>query len=302
MSKPFFTVFTPTYNRLKTLSRLYDSLCRQKFADFEWLIVDDGSEDGTDKYVQSLISKSKFPIFYHKQPNQGKHVAINTGAKLANGFAFLIIDSDDWLKDDALTIFYESWNTIDENQRKYFSGVGALCAYQDGKIIGDSFKHHIIDEHPIKYMRTRFISGDKCGFHLTSIIRSHPFPVYENEKMLTESIVWNEISHKYKMRLVNQVLSLKEYMDDGLTSNFLWHRVKSCKGTIATYQSEIAYCNFNFISLSKALVNYVRFSLHGNQPVFLKNDFYKNILIILLYPISYFMYRRDLNILSNKTH
>ena len=37
------TVFTPTYNRAHLIGTLYESLCRQSFRDFEWLVVDDGS-------------------------------------------------------------------------------------------------------------------------------------------------------------------------------------------------------------------------------------------------------------------
>ena len=42
------TVFTPTYNRGNLLPNLYDSLCQQKYKNFEWLIIDDGSVDNTD--------------------------------------------------------------------------------------------------------------------------------------------------------------------------------------------------------------------------------------------------------------
>ena len=47
------TVFTPTYNRAHLLPRLYESLCRQTFTDFEWVIVDDGSTDGTKDLFHS---------------------------------------------------------------------------------------------------------------------------------------------------------------------------------------------------------------------------------------------------------
>ena len=47
------TVFTPTYNRAHLLPRLYESLCRQTYADFEWLVVDDGSTDGTASLLRS---------------------------------------------------------------------------------------------------------------------------------------------------------------------------------------------------------------------------------------------------------
>ena len=46
------TVFTPTYNRAYLLKNLYESLCRQQFSDFEWLVVDDGSQDETQAVVE----------------------------------------------------------------------------------------------------------------------------------------------------------------------------------------------------------------------------------------------------------
>ena len=53
MTKPI-TVFTPTYNRAKLLSKLYDSLKAQTSFDFEWLIVDDGSTDNTLEELKKL--------------------------------------------------------------------------------------------------------------------------------------------------------------------------------------------------------------------------------------------------------
>ena len=48
------TVFTPTYNRAHLLPRLYESLCKQTFKDFEWVIVDDGSTDETRKVIENF--------------------------------------------------------------------------------------------------------------------------------------------------------------------------------------------------------------------------------------------------------
>lgn len=50
------TVFTPTYNRKHTLWRTYESLCRQTCKDFDWLVIDDGSSDGTREWVASLLA------------------------------------------------------------------------------------------------------------------------------------------------------------------------------------------------------------------------------------------------------
>ena len=75
-----FTVFTPTYNRVDLLPKAYDSLRNQTFCDFEWVIVDDGSTDGTEAIVHEWSNEAPFPIHYTWQPNRGKAVAINRGA------------------------------------------------------------------------------------------------------------------------------------------------------------------------------------------------------------------------------
>ena len=79
------TLFTPTYNRAHTLDRLYRSVQRQTFRDFEWLIIDDGSTDDTEELVAGWIGEGNdFPIRYCKQPNGGKCRAFNTGGTAEN--------------------------------------------------------------------------------------------------------------------------------------------------------------------------------------------------------------------------
>ena len=97
------TVFTPTYNRAYILENLYRSLQRQSFTDFEWLVVDDGSSDGTKALLERWQKEDNpFPIRYCYKENGGKCRAINYGLKLAQGELFFTVDSDDYLTDDAL--------------------------------------------------------------------------------------------------------------------------------------------------------------------------------------------------------
>ena len=59
---PLFTIFTPTYNRAHTLHRCFDSLSAQTLRDFEWIVVDDGSTDGTEATGRRLdVKAAKFP-------------------------------------------------------------------------------------------------------------------------------------------------------------------------------------------------------------------------------------------------
>ena len=186
-----FTVFTPTFDRAHTLDRVYHSLCVQTFKEFEWVIVDDGSTDGTDDLVAGWQTENRFPISYEKQLNQGKHIAVNLGATLARGELFLIADSDDTFPPNALETFYDVWTAIPVSDRKHFTGVTGLCVYPDGEIIGDKFPADIFDSTPADCFYRYGIKGEKWGFHRTDVIRKFPFPALEGFRFFAEGIIWN---------------------------------------------------------------------------------------------------------------
>ena len=83
-----------TLNRAHVLHRVYDSLRAQTFRDFEWLVVDDGSTDGTGALVAAWRAEADFPIRYRYQENRGKHVACNRAVAEARGRFFLTLDSE----------------------------------------------------------------------------------------------------------------------------------------------------------------------------------------------------------------
>ena len=97
------TVFTPTFNRGHLIDTLYQSLLKQTNKDFEWIVIDDGSTDRTEAYFTEILAKhNPFEIIYRTQPNGGKHRAINAGVQIAKGELFFIVDSDDYLTEDAI--------------------------------------------------------------------------------------------------------------------------------------------------------------------------------------------------------
>ena len=116
------TVFTPTYNRVHTLERLYRSLQEQTFTDFEWLVIDDGSTDETSLLLEKwILEKNHFPISYLVKENGGKHTAINYGLDQAQGELFFTADSDDFLTADALEKVNNWANSLPKNEK--FCGV-----------------------------------------------------------------------------------------------------------------------------------------------------------------------------------
>jgi glycosyltransferase involved in cell wall biosynthesis len=97
--RPLVSIVTPSYNRCHTLPRLWRSLECQSLQQFEWIVVDDCSTDGTEVLMNSLMKQDQ-RIYYIKHPvNSGVNVARQTGAEQARADFLLFIDSDDMLYD-----------------------------------------------------------------------------------------------------------------------------------------------------------------------------------------------------------
>src|SRR5680860_383473 len=99
------SVVIPTYNRVRTLGRAIDSVLNQSYKDWELVVVDDGSTDGTDE----LMDKYDDPrIIYIKQGiNKGVSIARNNGVKQSTGDFVSFLDSDDAYLSNGLSIIVE---------------------------------------------------------------------------------------------------------------------------------------------------------------------------------------------------
>jgi glycosyltransferase involved in cell wall biosynthesis len=211
-----FTVFTPSFNRARTLARVYESLKAQTFRDFEWLIVDDGSTDETLALVQGWQNGSDFPIRYIYQQNQGKPTASNRATQEAQGELLLTLDSDDAAVPEALERLKYHWDTIPAGQRDGFSAVSGLCKDQNGKLVGDKFPRDVMDSDSIELAFKYTIRGDKWGFQRTDVFKQFPFPTppVPNPRFNCESVVYMRLSQKYKTRFVNEIFKVY-FIDDG---------------------------------------------------------------------------------------
>ena len=145
---PVVTVLTPTYNRASTLGRQYESLLAQSFRDFEWVIVDDGSEDDTQALVKSWADDGKLEIRYRSQANRGKHVAVNRGGvEMARGEFTTIIDSDDFFAPNGLELLVRHWDEIPAAERPGSSGGRAL------RLRGRASDRRPVPERPARLRR-----------------------------------------------------------------------------------------------------------------------------------------------------
>lgn len=213
------TVFTPVYNRGDLLQRLYLSLKRQTFTDFEWIVINDGSTDNTEEVMQKIIHDEKtFLIQYVSTQNGGKHRAINLGVQRAKGELFCIVDSDDYLTKDALVWIDQVEASIPQERKKAFGGICGLKGFSEESIIGKTFDGYILDITMLERIQYG-ITGDKAEVFYTEILRKYPFPEFEQETFITECVVWDRIaSDGYLLRFFNQIIEVCNYLSDGLTA------------------------------------------------------------------------------------
>ena len=259
---PFISILTPTYNRGKLLLPLYESLKNLTFEDFEWLIVDDGSEDDTEQYALSWIAhnieNAEFPICYIKKSNGGKHTAINRGVREANGELILILDSDDTLPSDSLATIAQYYEQC--KGYKDCAGVCGLMAHHDGQLIGTGFPKDPMYESALlfRYAEKGNVTGDLLEVYKTSVMREFPFPEIENERFCPESLVWNRIANKYKLFCFNKVVYYRDYLEGGLTSKIVRIRMNSPIASTMTYAEMLDY-NISLKWKIRSAINYWRF-------------------------------------------
>lgn len=267
--KPTLTIFTPAYNRAYTIHKCYESLKRQTCKDFKWLVIDDGSTDNTKEVIQNYIDENIIDIQYIYQKNQGMHGAHNTAYKNIDTELNVCIDSDDYMPDDAVEKIINFWN---KNKSDKIAGFIGLDAYENGEIIGDKFPENIKKTTLFEINNKYKIPGDKKIVYRTEISKEYQYPIFENEKYVGLAYKYYKIDEEYELALMNEVLCIVEYLEDGSSRNMLNQYKKNPKG-FAFYRIEnMKNSRANLKFKIKENIHYVSSSLISKNRKFLKES------------------------------
>lgn len=108
MTTPQISVIVPVYNVEQYLERCVDSILGQSFTNFEVILVNDCSPDGSSEICERYARQDKRVRVLHLDKNQGLSNARNAGLDVARGDLISFIDSDDWVPNNFLTILHQS--------------------------------------------------------------------------------------------------------------------------------------------------------------------------------------------------
>ena len=254
MSTKTLCIFTPAYNRAYLLLRLYESLCAQSNQDFEWLVIDDGSTDGTELLLQKLQAEGRIQMRYIIQNNQGMHGAHNTAYQNIQAPINTCIDSDDYAPIDAVEKILKACEALPTN----CAGIVGLDANTKGQIIGTRFNQAYTTLEQFYHEGGK---GDKKIVYKTEVVKRYPaYPLFEGERYVGLAYLYLLIDKDYVLKTLNEVLVIVDYQAEGSSNNMLKQYVKNPQGFLFYRTAMLQHSAYKAVQFRHA-IHYVSSAL-----------------------------------------
>lgn len=314
------TVFTPAYNRKHTIGRTFESLCRQTSNDFEWLIIDDGSSDGTKEWVESLGEKIELNgvafdwmgrkqnettdrhfvvevgnvgelsltmrIEYVYKPNGGLYTGYNVAYAVIKTELCVCIDSDDFMPDNAVELIIKKWNQRENSDKQKIGGIAGL----DFNVINKRpIGGHFNKDEEVGWVPDLHHQGDCKFVFRTELMRSvAPQIGFEGEKDFNPHYMQMQILDKYPMYILNENICWVEYQigADSMSQAIFKQYVRSPRSYAKYRLLEMILTRENgFLNRLRLCIHYVSSCLFAHDSNWLRNCPQK-ILAIISVPFS----------------
>jgi glycosyltransferase involved in cell wall biosynthesis len=131
-NKPTVSVIMPSYNAEKYIAEAIESILKQSFRDFEFIIINDGSKDKTLSIIKNYQKiDNRIKLIEHAS-NEGLIKSLNDGIKKASGKYIARMDADDISLEDRLLI---QVNFLEDNSDIYLVGGSFYCIAENGDIM-----------------------------------------------------------------------------------------------------------------------------------------------------------------------
>lgn len=320
--KRSLTVFTPTFNRLHTLRRTFMSMCRQTCKDFEWMIIDDGSSDGTRDWVESLGNKiiktgqrfdwmgrriegddennfvieikdvagSSLIVKYLYKPNGGLYTGYNVAYQCAESKLCVAVDSDDYLPDNAVELILSKWNL--HLSDKYCGIVGLDFDVRTNEPIGGMFPEELSEIYLHEIDTKQIHGGDTKVVLRTDMVRNvAPMIGFEGEKNFNPVYMILQVCDQLPLLVLNDNLCWVEYQEGGDSmSKAIWKQYINSPRSFAKMRlQEMTLVHNTWKDRFRSAVHYVSSCIIAKDGKWLKKS--TNIgLTILAAPFGVLMY------------
>jgi len=189
---PEISVITTVYNCKNFIDQSIESILSQTFRNFEFIIVDDGSIDGTTEIIKESAAKDNRIVPVYLQSNSGRVFSLNKAIELSKGKYIAIQDADDVSLSERL---FKQYNFLEENSDYLLVGSNIFIIDETGKIISRPLR-------PENDNELKFSLLFKCTF-------ANPSIMYRRNVLTENNILYEEnFNHAEDFRLISLINNL----------------------------------------------------------------------------------------------
>lgn len=199
-----FSIITVTYNDLNNLKVTYDSVKNQSFADYEYLVIDGGSTDGTVEYLKSIKNADPH-VKYISEKDNGIYDAMNKGVSFSSGEYILFLGAADTFYTNK--ILYEVNRLLNDSIDVFYGKVMFSSGENKGKTLGDKLNF-------ISILFDRYIAHQSVFAKRETLIK-FPFNL-EYRFLADQDFMLNVKKAGYKLKFFNIVICF--YDGNGFSS------------------------------------------------------------------------------------
>lgn len=217
------SIITINYNNLEGLKRTYDSVVSQTCHDYEWIIIDGGSTDGSKEFIEE--HQDKF-AYWCSEPDKGIYNAMNKGIVKATGEYMQFLNSGDNLVDDKVI---EEFLALDWNEDVISGDIMIdgdnmkICRNPEDKVLDFDYMYRSSIYHPSSYIKKELF--EKYGLY------DETLRIVSDWKFFIKILINHNCSYKHWERVV------ANFNTDGICSTAENHQLhqKERTGVLSQY-------------------------------------------------------------------
>lgn len=202
-----YSIITPVYNRADCILRCLESVERNVangHPDVEHIVVDDGSTDGTSTLLETYAQTHPHVVFIPLASNRGTNAARNTAIRAAKGSYCLLLDSDDYLIDEAINIIDRTVDSHPQTRHFCFAPDDMQQAYAHNPLLNKSRQQWLTFDDFL----LRRVGGDFIHVIATDIMQCHPF---DEQLRIYEGVFFLSFYQEARQMLfTNEVVTIRE--------------------------------------------------------------------------------------------
>ena len=220
---PFFSIITVCFNSERTIERTLKSVLEQTFADYEYIIVDGGSKDGTLDIIKRYELLFEGRMRWISESDNGIYDAMNKGVKCSAGTYVWIVNSDDYIEQNSLSVL---WNFIsNHNSGNSFPVICGASRYFDeesGKIL-------YIGRRDEKSCRRIYALDKTCVIHPATLVPKDVYErygYYDDRYKIIGDCDWARRVYKAGVPILFMDHVITNMSNGGISGTFSWSRFK----------------------------------------------------------------------------